>query len=93
AFGAHSLKNHITDMNKIKSWETAAHYQLIHAAAVLAVSQVPSLTAIHPATLMLTGSCMFSGSIYLLVLKPSWKFLGPVTPLGGLLMAAGWAAL
>lgn len=36
---------------------------------------------------------MFSGSIYLLILRPQWRILGPVTPIGGLAFIAGWAAL
>jgi len=43
---------------------------------------------------LMTGMTLFSGSIYLLVLDPQrFKFLGPVTPLGGLALIAGWGAL
>lgn len=44
--------------------------------------------------LFTAGMTMFSGSLYLLVLDPQrWKFLGPVTPLGGLCLIGGWVAL
>lgn len=44
--------------------------------------------------LLTAGMTMFSGSIYLLVLDPArWKFLGPVTPLGGLCLIGGWVSL
>jgi uncharacterized membrane protein YgdD (TMEM256/DUF423 family) len=46
------------------------------------------------ANLLVAGMTMFSGSLYLLVLDPGrFRFLGPVTPLGGLCLIGGWAAL
>ncbi|KAJ2690769.1 hypothetical protein GGH99_002551 [Coemansia sp. RSA 1285] len=93
AFGAHGLKKTVSDSEKIQTWATAAHYQLFHAAALLALS---ASARRHPyvAGLWTAGTAMFSGSIYCLVLnKEKFKYLGPVTPLGGILMIAGWLAL
>ncbi|KAF9879541.1 hypothetical protein CkaCkLH20_03084 [Colletotrichum karsti] len=88
AFGAHGLKNRISDPSKIASWTTAAHYQLIHSVALLIARQNPVASGLFTA-----GMAMFSGSIYALVLNPDLKFLGPVTPIGGLSLIAGWLAL
>ncbi|TDZ20997.1 UPF0382 membrane protein [Colletotrichum orbiculare MAFF 240422] len=88
AFGAHGLKNRISDPAKIASWSTAAHYQLVHAVALLIARQNPVASGLFTA-----GMAMFSGSIYALILNPDLKFLGPVTPVGGLSLIAGWLVL
>ncbi|KAF5488670.1 UPF0382 membrane protein [Colletotrichum fructicola] len=88
AFGAHGLKNRISDPAKIASWTTAAHYQLAHSIALLIARQNPVAAGFFTA-----GMTMFSGSIYALILNPDLKFLGPVTPIGGLALIAGWLAL
>ncbi|KAJ1671788.1 hypothetical protein EV182_007446, partial [Spiromyces aspiralis] len=94
AFGAHALKGVVNnDQQKLQMWGTAAHYQLVHAAALLGLGA----SGLHkPYTLYLwtAGVTMFSGSIYLLVLwRDQFKWIAPVTPLGGLSMMAGWLAL
>ncbi|KAJ1724666.1 hypothetical protein LPJ53_001094 [Coemansia erecta] len=93
AFGAHGLKNFVTDPERLKTWDMASRYQLIHAAALLAFSA----TGRHSRSvvgLWTAGVTMFSGSIYLLVLnRDAFRPLGPVTPLGGLFMIGGWLAL
>lgn len=76
----------------------AAEFQIIHGVALLAISSIPlSVRRIHPAAqpLILSGTLMFSGTIYLLTLQRErfGRVLGPVTPLGGIAMMAGWAAL
>ncbi|KAK1777245.1 hypothetical protein QBC45DRAFT_331171 [Copromyces sp. CBS 386.78] len=89
AFGAHGLKKRISDPNKIASWSTAAHYQLVHSAVLLVASHHPVASALFTA-----GMTMFSGSIYALTLDTErFRFLGPVTPVGGLFLIAGWLAL
>ncbi|KAI9276374.1 hypothetical protein BY458DRAFT_505701 [Sporodiniella umbellata] len=98
AYGAHGLAKVVdNNANKVKNWSTATHYQMIQAVTLLALSSVPgSVRRIHPAAqpLILGGTLMFSGSIYLLTLKTdTFRWLGPVTPLGGLAMMAGWATL
>ncbi|KAJ2825028.1 hypothetical protein IWW50_003052 [Coemansia erecta] len=93
AFGAHGLKKIGAEPAQIESWGTASRYQLVHAAALLAFS-ASGRTARYAPALWTAGVTMFSGSIYCLVLnKERFKLLGPVTPLGGLLMITGWLAL
>ncbi|CAK7564567.1 MAG: hypothetical protein SEPTF4163_002461 [Sporothrix epigloea] len=89
AFGAHGLKNRISDPAKLANWSTAAHYQLAHSVAMLAARGHPVAS-----TFFAAGMTMFSGSIYALVLDPErFKVLGPVTPIGGLCLILGWLAL
>ncbi|KAI0505677.1 DUF423-domain-containing protein [Xylaria bambusicola] len=93
AFGAHGLKKVVTDPAKIASFTTAAHYQLIHSVALLVATRAAPENKLA-AGLLTAGMTMFSGSIYALVLDPArFRFLGPVTPLGGLCLIGGWAAL
>ncbi|KAI1167137.1 hypothetical protein F5B18DRAFT_648154 [Nemania serpens] len=93
AFGTHGLKKIVTDPAKIASFGTAAHYQLIHSVALLIAARTAPENKLA-ANLFTAGMTMFSGSIYALVVDPArFRFLGPVTPLGGLCLIAGWAAL
>jgi uncharacterized membrane protein YgdD (TMEM256/DUF423 family) len=94
AFGAHALKARLA-AEQLASWQTAVQYHLIHSAALLALA----LFATHsgrqvqlPAWLFSLGIALFSGSIYLLVLTGQ-RWLGPLTPLGGLCLIAGWISL
>ncbi len=89
AFGAHGLKGRISDPQKLANWSTAAHYQLVHSAAMLAARGHP-----FASTCFVAGMTMFSGSIYALVLDPErFKWAGPVTPVGGLFLILGWLSL
>ncbi|RMY50711.1 hypothetical protein D0864_04551 [Hortaea werneckii] len=93
AFGAHGLKSRISDPARIANWGTAAHYQLIHSVALLVAEQAAPKN-IWAKSLFTVGMTMFSGSIYCLVLDPQrFKFMGPVTPLGGVCLIGGWVAL
>lgn len=95
AFGAHGLASRGLDADKIASWQTAASYHLLHTVALLALALYARSTGTSvtlPASLMSAGIVLFSGSIYLLVLGGP-RFLGPVTPLGGLAFAAAWLSL
>ncbi|KAI7829140.1 hypothetical protein BX661DRAFT_142702 [Kickxella alabastrina] len=93
AFGAHGLKNVITDPEKIKTWDMASRYQLIHAVALLGFSATGRRSR-SVVGLWTVGAVLFSGSIYCLVLnRDVFRPLGPVTPLGGMFMIAGWLAL
>lgn len=100
AFGAHALKSTLNARGTAASWSTAVSYQMIHALALLAISTRGSETKRGESTVLwnVVGNCwfvgtvLFSGSIYGLALGGP-KFLGPVTPMGGLLMMAGWGAL
>lgn len=93
AFGAHGLRARVAP-EQVASWQTAAHYQLLHAAVLLALALYGAGgRPLGPAPWLFAGGmALFSGSIYALVLGgPRW--LGPVTPLGGLFLMAGWASL
>lgn len=95
AFGAHYLKNWLS-VADLTTFEVAARYQMFHALALLAVSIVmharPSGAVSAAAWCMLLGIAFFSGSLYGLSLC-GWKWLGPITPIGGLLLMAGWLML
>ncbi|KAH7414543.1 hypothetical protein DE146DRAFT_750683 [Phaeosphaeria sp. MPI-PUGE-AT-0046c] len=93
AFGAHGLKARIADPARLANWSTAAQYQLIHA-SLLTVTSIVAPQNTLAMGLFTAGITMFSGSIYLLVLDPGrFKFLGPVTPLGGMCLIGGWVVL
>lgn len=87
AFGAHSVADPAA-----KAWmQTGATYQLAHVLAALAAAGLPR-PAIRAATAFLIGAVVFSGSLYAMALgAPRW--LGAITPLGGLAFLAGWAML
>lgn len=88
AFGAHGLKNLLTANNTIAIWQTAVLYQLIHAVAALwAAGRNPLVVWLWAA-----GVVIFSGSLYLLAVT-NLKWLGAITPLGGLLFLAGWVLI
>jgi uncharacterized membrane protein YgdD (TMEM256/DUF423 family) len=94
AFGAHGLRETVTP-ERLAAWHTASHYALIHSAALLALALYASATGRSvtlPASLFTAGVALFSGSIFGLVLFEA-RILGPVTPIGGLLLIAGWASL
>ncbi|CAK4031379.1 related to UPF0382 membrane [Lecanosticta acicola] len=93
AFGAHGLKSRGIEVSKITSFQTAAHYQLIHSLALLVAEQAAPKN-VWAKSFFTAGIAMFSGSIYLLVLDGQrFKALGPVTPVGGVFLMAGWLAL
>jgi uncharacterized membrane protein YgdD (TMEM256/DUF423 family) len=97
AFGAHGLKNLVTP-EMIGTWEKAVRYQMYHALAMLilawAVTHWPEGARLWSlgAWLFLVGVILFSGSLYLLVLS-GIKWLGAVTPLGGVAFGVGWLCL
>jgi len=95
AFGAHGLKN-ILDASALATFEVGVRYQIYHALAILLVGGLAAQASLvwrkRAALLFMIGSVLFSGSIYLLVLTGQ-KWLGPVTPLGGLCLMLGWVAL
>jgi uncharacterized membrane protein YgdD (TMEM256/DUF423 family) len=90
AFGAHLLKDHITP-DRLATWETAARYQLVHAVALLVLALLPN-PPFRTALLFVVGSCIFSGSLYTLVLSDIGLF-GAITPIGGLCLIGGWLML
>ncbi len=95
AFGAHALKETLSS-EKLESYKTGVFYQLFNALAllVLSVNSHKFKAGIKTAMiLILTGIILFSGSIYILATVKHATFMGPVTPLGGTLMIAGWVTL
>lgn len=94
AFRAHALKSRL-EPAQLDVWATAVEYHLVHAVALLAVAlfgAATDRTVTWPALGFTVGIVLFSGSLYVLALGgPRW--LGPVTPLGGLCFIAGWLAL
>ena len=98
AFGAHALKNKLPD-NLMSAFQTAVQYQFYHALALLFLgvllqrqSAMPESYLLLSGYLFALGVLLFSGSLYGLALGgPS--ILGPVTPLGGVLLLAAWAVL
>jgi len=100
AFGAHVLKAQLTASGHTGTWETAVFYQLIHTVAMLALAvQIGAIAQTAQSRFLtaaiwcwLCGITLFSGSLYLLSLDgPKW--LGPITPLGGLALLTGWGCL
>ena len=88
AFGAHALASRFDD-RQMRNWSTAVQYQLIHALAILATSSDPRMRRAGLA--WAAGTTLFSGSIYMLSLGWGPRALfGPMTPVGGSLMIAGW---
>ncbi len=92
AFGAHALRETL-EPSRLAVFETAARYQMFHALAVLALGAhrraVPALS--RAMALMLAGTLLFSGSLYLLALS-GVRAWGAVTPLGGATWLAAWIA-
>jgi uncharacterized membrane protein YgdD (TMEM256/DUF423 family) len=85
AFGAHQLAAVLSANQTASIWQTAVLYHLVHAVAALwASSRHPTLVWIWAA-----GIFVFSGSLYLLALT-NIRWLGAITPIGGLLLLAGW---
>jgi uncharacterized membrane protein YgdD (TMEM256/DUF423 family) len=95
AFGAHGLRGALP-VDLLDVFETAARYQMYHALALLAVSWLASSHSGRLATsagwLFVAGTILFSGSLYMLSLT-GVRWLGAITPLGGLAFLGGWLAL
>jgi len=95
AFGAHGLKSRITS-EMLTVFETGSRYHLAHALALLALGGwIPFLreqTIRWVLRLWVLGTVIFSGSLYILAIT-SVRQWGMVTPIGGLLLMAGWGTL
>lgn len=96
AFGAHVLKARL-EPELLSAWQTAVEYQFYHAFALLAVGLLalswPANAWLNWAGLSyIAGILLFSGSLYLLALTDQ-RWLGAITPFGGLLLIFGWVFL
>ena len=95
AFGAHALRSRLGP-ELLAVWETAARYQMYHALALLGVAMAagrwPGGGWTTAGWLFTAGILVFSGSLYLLAFS-GVRWLGAITPLGGVCFLAGWIAL
>lgn len=99
AFGAHGLQT-LVPADAVASFETGVRYQMYHSLALLILgfaTAVPKKLRTQVFWIFILGIVLFSGSVYLLSLKSLLPFnisiLGPVTPVGGLLLIIGWLRL
>ena len=102
AFGAHGLQRLTEDEKILHGFQTGVQYQLYHALALLAVAclyeKLNGAWVKRAVFCFVTGIVLFSGSLYLLTFlkinnSSSVRFVGPVTPLGGLFLIGGWICL
>lgn len=98
AFGAHLLKVHLS-LDALQSFEVGVRYQFFHGLALLFLSTLTHSFVKRTVLFFVVGTLLFSGSIYGLSISSNAsiallpKFLGPVTPIGGLLLILGWINL
>ncbi len=99
AFGAHALKK-ILNEDQLKSFETGVKYQMYHAIVLLLIGfnfNLENTSEKYIVYSFMLGIILFSFSIYGLVISSAknkkLQFLGPITPLGGLLLVCGWCLL
>ena len=95
AFGAHALKSRVTE-DLLVVFEIGVRYQMYHALALFAVAWAaahwPSSWVNASGWLFLIGILVFSGSLYIMTLTGA-RWLGAITPIGGLCFILGWVAL
>ncbi len=94
AFGAHALRTHLS-ADLLEVFETAARYQMYHALAIFVAVYAHGRWAggtLAAGWLFVAGTVIFSGSLYALALTGT-RWLGAVTPVGGVCFLAGWAVL
>jgi len=98
AFGAHAFKKFMND-EQLKNYETGIKYQMYHAILLILIGLNANLFENAKTLLLLftLGITFFSFSIYGLTitsaLNKKWRFLGPITPIGGLLLVSGWISI
>lgn len=93
AFGAHALKK-ILSKEQLHSFEVGVKYQMYHAILLIVLGFSNTITTSATYWCFTIGIILFSFSIYGLILSDSkgkkLRFLGPITPIGGLLLVIGW---
>jgi uncharacterized membrane protein YgdD (TMEM256/DUF423 family) len=88
AFGAHGLKDLLARNNTAVIWEKAVFYHFIHAVMLFVLATRPQLQP-APWFSFLAGIVIFSGSLYLLAIT-NLRWLGAITPIGGISFLVGW---
>ena len=95
AFGAHGLKSKITPLD-LEVFEIGVRYQMYHALGLILIGiigyHLPHDLLNIPAYLLFSGTLIFSGSLYILVLT-NIRWFGALTPLGGMCLILGWFLL
>jgi uncharacterized membrane protein YgdD (TMEM256/DUF423 family) len=91
AFGAHALKARLDSSGMLDVWNKAVLYHFLHAIALLVLALLASTNRLTY-FLLVAGILLFSGSLYTMALT-NIRWLGAITPLGGLCFLAGWAWL
>lgn len=96
AFGAHILQELLETKGRVGTFETAVQYQFYHTLALLAIGllmfKVEDKLLDYAAISMIAGIVIFCGSLYLLSVS-GYRWLGMITPVGGLFFIAGWLLL
>ena len=96
AFGAHALKDKLESNGYLDTYQTAVSYQFYHTLALLGIailaSRIESSWLNYAGYSMAIGILIFSGSLYVLSFT-GIRWLGAITPLGGLAFIAGWLCL
>lgn len=91
AFGAHALKN-VLSAERLETWQTAVQYHAWHALGLMLIALIGiqfDLVITWPASLILAGIVIFSGSLYVLCLS-GIGWMGAITPIGGVAFIVGW---
>ena len=95
AFGSHALKERLSAQS-LEVYEIATRYLMFHALGIFLIAllafQLPKESLEMPVIIMIVGSSIFSGSLYLIAMF-DLKKLGMVTPIGGLLLIVSWLLL
>lgn len=96
AFGAHALRATLEAQGRLETFETAVKYQFYHTLALLAIGllmyKISDKLLGYAGFSMIGGVIIFSGSLYILCLS-GIRWLGAITPIGGVLMIVGWVLL
>jgi len=102
AFGAHALESRLSP-ERLATFETGVRYQMYHAIALLLVAILAAFLKEQrfiriAGWLLVIGTLLFSGSIYLLACREligltTWRWLGPLTPIGGTCLIIAWGLL
>ncbi len=95
AVGSHALKNYLADMGGQSNFDLATRYMFYHGLALmltgLARDYYPDNTFYLAGWLFIAGTVLFQGNLYLISLS-QFRSLSFLTPIGGLLLLAGWLA-